>query len=359
MGKRPPRNGKLIKDENILLVDGNSLFKVSYHGAKNMYNSRNEHIGGIFQFLTHLRKLMNENMFHKVIVFWDGNKGGKLRYDVYSDYKISRNKDYINGSIPTEPEEIAQEKQKRRVWQYLEELSIRQLSESEVESDDFIAYLCINKKENQKITICSGDADLSQLVNDDVTMYYLKKFNGINYMITPDNFEKYFKFHRENVLLWKMLTGDSSDDIKGVKGLGEKTLLKHFPEIAEKPITLEYVIDKAKALQAERLDNKQSRIQVLDNIINGVTNGVQGDKLYEINEYIINLKKPLLTESAVEDVNQLMESEIDPKGRSIKNAYIKLKENGINEVLGEARFVDYLLPFKKLIERERNNRVLN
>ena len=88
MAKRPPKSGTKQVNKNILLVDGNSLFKVSYHGAKYSYNKDGEHIGGIYQFITHLRKLLNENIFHNVYVFWDGNRGGKLRWDVYNEIRF-------------------------------------------------------------------------------------------------------------------------------------------------------------------------------------------------------------------------------------------------------------------------------
>lgn len=74
MSKRPPKNGEIrTKIQNTLLVDGNALFKSGYFGAKGEYNYKGEHIGGIYQFITMIRKLLSENMYHRVYVFWDGN----------------------------------------------------------------------------------------------------------------------------------------------------------------------------------------------------------------------------------------------------------------------------------------------
>jgi 5'-3' exonuclease len=357
VAKRPPKNGTTQIKKNILLVDGNSLFKVSYHGAKYSYNQRQEHIGGIYQFLTHLRKLLNENLFHQVFVFWDGNKGGKLRWEVYKDYKANRNKDFIHGSKAMEPEEIEQEEQKAAIRDYLEELFVRQISHPIVESDDFIAYFCNQRKANEKITIMTGDADICQLINEDVQVYFLKQ--GVKTFVTPTNFKKYFSFPLENLLTHKILMGDSSDNIKGVKGLGEKTFKEHFPEFYERPMTLDEVIEKAKRLNEERVENKKKPLQVLTNIVNGITNGCQGGRLYEINRQIIDLGKPLLTEDAIKEVNTLIDGELNPEGRSIKNVYKMLRENGIDKELGEERFTNYLFPFKKLMEREiKNNNIV-
>ena len=87
--RRPPKDGIRKIYTNTLVVDGNSLFKVGFHGAKE-YNDSGEAIGGLFQFITMLRKLLNESMYHRVYVLWDGKLSGKLRYDFYPEYKKSR-----------------------------------------------------------------------------------------------------------------------------------------------------------------------------------------------------------------------------------------------------------------------------
>ena len=347
LNKRPPRNGQKNKLENhqhLLLVDGSSLFKRSLLGAKDEYNDRGEHVGGIYQFLTVLRKLLLDDLYHKVLVFWDGTLSGKLRYNIYKDYKIVRGKDFINGTSAQDESEVYQ---RYRIKQYLEELFIRQLEDEIVEADDFIAYICNNKSVGDKLTIVTSDRDYCQLVDDDIRIYMcdLKKY------ITKDNFSENFKYYYENASLIKVLCGDNSDSIKGVKRLGEDTLIKHFPEITERKVTIDEVINKSKLLQDERINNKKKPLQILDNISNGITDGIQGDKLFEINDKLVNLKKPLMTEEAIEMVNNLMTLPIDPEGRDIKNVYKYLKKDGLgNKIINN--FEDYFIPFKKLINRE-------
>ena len=87
-------------------------------------------------------------MYHRVYVFWDGNFSGKLRYDIYEPYKSARGKDYINGTQPIDESEL---NQRRIIWDYLNELCIRQLKDEVIEGDDFIAYYCLTKKKNEKI----------------------------------------------------------------------------------------------------------------------------------------------------------------------------------------------------------------
>jgi 5'-3' exonuclease len=227
LNKRPPRNGEIIeKIQHTLLVDGNALYKTSLFGAKDKYNQDGQHIGGLYQFLTTLRMVLNNDLYHRVFVFWDGNFSGKLRYNIYEPYKSGRGKDYINGTQPIDESELAQ---RRLLWDYLNELYIRQLKDEVIEGDDFIGYYCLTRKENEKITIISNDRDMCQLIDENVRVYFCDP--KIKDYVDIENYSKYFPHHRNNSLLIKTITGDGSDSIKGIKGVKEKTLLNIFPEI--------------------------------------------------------------------------------------------------------------------------------
>ena len=346
MNKRPPRNGEIIqKQTNTLLVDGNALFKTGFFGAKNEYNHKGQHIGGLYQFLTVLRKLLSENLYHRVYVFWDGKFSGKLRYNLYKPYKSGRGKDYENG---TQPIDVSEVKQKKQIWNYLEDLFIRQLQHEFVESDDFIGYYCSNKKENENVTICTTDRDMCQLIDSRVKIYFcdLKTYVDIT------NYSSYFCHHVDNAALIKIITGDNSDTIKGVKGVKEPTLLSFFPELKERKVTLTEIRDKASKLQTERIEAKKGPLKSLQNIIDGVTDGVQGDKLYEINTALVDLKNPLMTENAIQSLNDLIEGEFDVNTRNIKNVFVQMKKDGLEKTIGVNRYDEYLIPFKQLIERE-------
>jgi 5'-3' exonuclease len=350
MNRMPPRNGERIKEVNYLVVDGNSLFKRGMIGAKDEYNPNGQHIGGLYQFITVLRKIMEEDLYHRVYVFWDGKYSGKLRYNIYKDYKSGRGKDYEHGTMPIDENEL---NQKIRIKKYLEELFIRQLEDEIVEADDFIAYICNNKLNNESITIITSDRDLCQLINDKVKIYMC----DLKTYVTKENFNKHFKYKLENSALTKILCGDNSDSIKGVKRLGLDTLLKHFPEIKDKVLTIEQVINKSKILQNERIDEKKKPLQILTNIYDGITDGIQGTDLYNINNLLVNLTTPLLTENAIESVNDLIDLPINPEGRDIKNVYKYIKEDGMQDKI-KNNIEDYFMPFKKLMVRENNKSLI-
>jgi len=348
VNKRPPRNGeKIAKQQNTLLVDGNSLFKVGYFGAKNEYNSNGEHIGGLYSFLTIFRKILIEDLYHRVYVFWDGNFSGKLRYEIYEPYKSGRGKNYVTGTQPIDIDEL---KQHKMVWDYLSEMYVRQLKHEFIESDDFIAYYCLNKKQNEKITIVSTDRDFLQLISDDIRIYFL----DLKEYVDMTNCSSYFCFHQDNSVLMKTMAGDNSDTIKGIKGLGEDTLVKLFPELKERKVTLNEIIENAEKQQLERIENKKKPLKILDNIINKITDGVQKEKIYEINERLVNLSKPMMTEDGIRELKHLIEGTLDSSGRELKNVFSMMERDGLDKALGEFRYSTFLEPYKKLINRENN-----
>lgn len=345
MNKRPPKDGSdKIKVQNTLLIDGAALFKTGFFGAKGMYNSEGKPIGGIYQFLTVIRKLLTEDLYHRVYVFWDGNYSGKLRYEIYSPYKSGRGKDYINGTQPTDESEL---QQRSRVWDYLAEMHIRQLKHEIIESDDLIAYYCLNKKHNEKITIVTNDRDMAQLIDDEIQIYFCDP--AIKNYVDKSNFSSYFCYHQENAALIKTMIGDKSDTIKGIKGLGEKKLVTLFPMLKESKLTLNQIIDEAKKQKLERISEKKPNLLILDNIINGVTEGVQGKDIYEINHKLVNLKEPMMTEDGIKQLQDLINEPLQ-KGE-FKKIYVMMKKDGLNKEMSDYRYEDFLIPFKSLITR--------
>ena len=340
-------NNKKALPKYTLLVDGNALFKQSFFGAKDLYNENGIHVGGLYQFLTTLRKMLVEYLYHSVYIFWDGNLSGKLRYDIYKPYKSNRGKDYINGTQPIDESEL---EQRRVIWDYLNELYVKQLKHNFIEGDDYIGAYCLMKKPNEKITIATTDRDMLQLIDEDVRIYLLDK----KIIVDNKNYQDFFPHHQKNALLIKTMVGDTSDCIKGIKGLGEPKLLSLFPFLAEREVNLSEVISSAKEQQKNRAETKKKPMIVLDNIINSVTDGVQGDKIYEINERIINLKKPLLTSESIQELKDLIDGDFVPEERDTKKILKWMERDGLDKIIGEHRYPDFLLPFKKLENRNLN-----
>lgn len=338
------RPTKRKKFTTTLLIDGDSLLKTAYHGAKNLYY-KETHIGGIFQFLTMLRKCLNEHRYDRVLVFWDGIFSGRLRYDIYKDYKSNRDKDFYTQQPPSEPELYIQ---KERVIQYCEELFIRQFKDEIIEADDGIAYYCSKIKDDEKIVIVTNDRDMLQLLHERIGVYVI----NLRKIVTIKNYNENFNHHYSNIKLLKILSGDNSDNIKGIKGVSEKTLIKYFPEFTLQSLTLEDIFSKIEIIQSER----KTRLKTLDNIINKVTVGIQGEDIYNINDKIIDLKKPLLTESSKTYLDDLFETPIDPEDRTTKNVIKMMVEDGLTMAIpgGRDGYINFLRPFLRIIKKEKS-----
>lgn len=364
---------------NTLLIDGSNLLEVSSRGDDRL-SGTGKPTGGIFQFFLQLKMLLRKGNFRYVYVFWDGNQSGLLRYKLNSDYKANRDKEFedeeelsdymkavnvkINGmkqyfSKKEDPVKLAQRKKQKEIfhWQReviidcLEELFVRQCMCDKTEADDFIGYYVTHKKSNERIVICSNDRDLTQLIAEDVIVYVqsLKDF------LTVKNYTKIEGINYQNVVLKKVLCGDASDNIKGIKGFGEKTLLNNFDEITKRKVTLNEVIEKAKNINEERAKLKKKPLKWAENIVNRVTDGVQGSEIYEINEKIIDLKKPLMTDEAVEMIENIMYTPIDPEDRTLENLYRILLENDVEDLRDETKFSNFFSEFLYLIDKEKRN----
>lgn len=351
--KRPSRHAKpttenvIEQKESIytLLVDGNALFKTGFMGAKNEFNSKGENIGGIYQFITVLKSLMNETTYHKVFVFWDGPFSGKLRYEIYKPYKHKR-KDYTVGTYP----EVDFLIQQTRVKEYLEEFYIKQMVDDVVEGDDLIGAYCLTHTD-ELITICTNDSDMLQLVSDNVRFYDCgpnkKRF------VTINNYQMFYDFHIDNALLIKSISGDSSDSIIGIRGIKETTLLNLFPELAKRRVTLEELLEWAETQQKLRLSEKKKPLVALTNLIERNHNGPQGSRIYEVNEVLINLRKPLLTDNVVSELTTLIDNDLSEEDRGLKNVLKMFREDELDKIIGEKNLDNYMLTFKKFIIRKK------
>ena len=326
-----------------LLVDGNNLVKIGFHGVKDYYHN-GKHIGALWHFVNTIRRFIDEQNFDKVVVMWDGDDNSsarKLIYPQYKEQRRDRDNEYKLDSFT---------EQKERIKQYLEDCYVRQINVDNNEADDLIAYYC-QISDNEQKTIYSGDKDLTQLISDKVSVYYprTKETYQLGSKIKCDIYE----FPHQNIKTYKILSGDKSDNIDGISGLGEKTLIKFFPELLEKPVTITDILQKAENLLKENKNNK-----TLQNLISGKTkSGVHGEEFFTINEKIINLSNPLITDDAKELVELYYRETLDPDGRGHRNLIKMMMEDGFFKYLpkGDDAWVNFVRPFMKLTRKEKRN----
>ena len=324
-----------------LLVDGNNLLKIGFHGVREFYHE-GKHVGGIWHFLNTLRKFLEESNFDKVVVFWDSNTSTSQRRLIYPKYKLNRK------SSDNELKEESFNIQKQRVKQYLEEMFVRQLEVEHSEADDLIAYYCKISEDEQK-TIFSSDRDLTQLISDKVTIY---SPSNKSYFKLGDKIKLYENLiPHYNVKTLKILTGDVSDNIDGIFYLGEKTLLKFFPELLEKQVEFTDILTRSEELLKENKDNT-----ALQNLLSGKTKeGIFGLEFFEINQKLVDLSNPLINEEGKEMVHLYYSESLDPDGRGYKNLIRMMMEDGLFKFLPKTddNWTYFLKPFLKLTRKEK------
>ena len=366
-----------------LLVDGNSLLFSCMADPK--VNSDGIHYGGVFQFLLQLKIIMSKREFDYIYVFFDNEFSGVLRWQIYPQYKANRDKHYENYGVSDYMKAVnvkvhsmmsyfnqkngtakKNNDRKKSDWdkfidanfdrerdilcKYFNELYIRWNIDEVTEGDDQIAYYCLHKKPNEKIYIISADMDLAQLLADDICIYNQKE--GLKKFITNKNFYENFGYDYRNVLVKKVFTGDSSDNIGNISLLSEDGFFKLMPEAKKREITIEEVKDRAQKLIDERISEKKKPLKLHENIVNGVSNKEYAGDFYEINKKIIDLKHPLLSDEAKEEMDAMMHAPQDPEGRSFKNLSEMIREDNIEELMGDTKFASFFVPFKSFADRE-------
>ena len=228
-------------NDHILVIDAMNMLIRSFSLLKAM-SPTGHHIGGLVGFLRSLGYVTRIFDPTRVIVVWDGKGGSANRKNIDPNYKANRATSRIThwGLYDTKAEETeALIGQLFRTKDYLECLPLQQIMMEKLEADDIIAYLAQQAdKNNKKITIISSDKDFLQMVNKNIEVYAPVKKKTF----TADNIENELKVIPENYNIVKALLGDNSDGLKGVKGIGIKTIVSQFPKLVTEPnMTLDYV----------------------------------------------------------------------------------------------------------------------
>lgn len=337
-------------ESKTLLVDSSYLLKRSYNGAKNSY-TKVGHMGGVYGFFTMIRKLIKEHKFNKVVLVWDGENGGIYRHRLDHKYKSNRkDKSWYTKIEMTDKdikEEIEKEKsillQRKKIQQYAEELFFRQIEVHEIEADDLIAEYCMRNHKKEEITLYTNDKDFLQLLSLDITIY----LESVHNMVEAGNFFMYFPYFYKNALTMKILCGDDSDMVEGIKGIKEKTLLNNFPELVNSAVSVKDICVKSVQINEERKAKKLKPLKAIENITKDI------DRL-RLNHRLMNLSEPFLNEEAKIELDQL-DLPLSDEGRGGTNLYdLMMADDFLSLYSNYGDYSSYVQPFYLVISKEKD-----
>ena len=253
-------------NDRVLIIDGMNTFIRSFAAIPTMDENGN-HIGGVTGFLKSIGYVTRKFKPSRVYVIFDGKGGSKRRRDIYPDYKLGRKPlTRLNRTYDMTTEKDEQDLMRYElviVAKALMKLPITTITLDHVEADDIMSYVAQHVVENGgESIIYSTDKDFLQLVGDDIKVWNpVRKKTYIPEIVVED-----YEIHPNNFLLYRALTGDTSDNLPGIKGLGMKTLLKIVPEfVTEQHLTFDDVIDAAensKLKVASRIIDEQESIKL-------------------------------------------------------------------------------------------------
>ncbi|KDE43542.1 5'-3' exonuclease H3TH domain-containing protein [Metamycoplasma hyosynoviae] len=216
-----------MNKNKILIIDGTFLaykafYATLYNSPIQLANSEGKDTNEIVAFFNTLIALLK---FHKpshLFIAFD-SEIKTFRHEMFQEYKSTRKKapsTFYN--------------QLNVIKKLLTYLNIKNLFVNGYEADDIIAKVTKLFQDKSQILIYSGDQDLNQLISDNVSI--IKKIKSQNVIINNYNFDNYYEYLPSQVVDYKAIVGDSSDNFKGIPGLGCKTaisLLQEFDSLEE------------------------------------------------------------------------------------------------------------------------------
>ena len=231
----------------LILIDGNSLLFRAYFAMRPMVTSKGMHTQGVFAFVNMLNKILTDYEPTHIAVAFD-MKGGTFRHDVYDEYKAGR--------LKTPPELLSQIPMMHEV---LKAMNIAVLELPKYEADDIIGTVAARaSKEGIDTLVISGDKDELQLVDEHVHVLINKRGMSEFDLYDIEAMKERYHLTPKQFIDLKGLMGDSSDNIPGVPGIGEKKGIALLEEYG----SLENLIDHADDVKGKMGEKLRDNIEV-------------------------------------------------------------------------------------------------
>ncbi|MEG2014618.1 MAG: 5'-3' exonuclease H3TH domain-containing protein, partial [Clostridia bacterium] len=197
--------------DKLLLIDGNSIINRAYFALPPLNDDKGRNVNAVYGFINILFKAISDISPTKLVVTFD-KRGDNFRKKIYAEYKANR-----KGM----PDDLAE--QMPILHNLLSSMRVKVVESAGIEADDIIGTL--SKKFQFPTYIVSGDRDMLQLVDDTTSVILTKRGVSEIETVNIDNIVNLYGLTPTQIIEYKALRGDTSDNIPGVKGVGEKTAM--------------------------------------------------------------------------------------------------------------------------------------
>ena len=303
----------------LYIVDGSGYIYRAFYAIAPLTSASGLPTNALLGFTRMMLKLLNETGAEHLVVAFDTGKP-TFRHEKYSEYKANRKE--------CPPELVQQMPYFRKI---VDALGIKFLEKEGFEADDIIGTLVHTfSKQKQEIIIVSGDKDLTQLVSDKVEVW--DAMREIHY--NREQVKEKFGVFPEQIVDLLALTGDASDNIPGVKGIGGKTALQLLQEFGSADAMIEQIdrletiktIRGAKSLKTKILEDAQN-LKLSRELVSldcQVEPFAQIDNVSEFEWQSFNLEQmiPLFEELGFQSVLKKLNEPTEPKGATKKDAAV-------------------------------------
>ena len=257
-------NGPLKLDDHVLIVDGLNNF-IRAWSASPATNSDGEHIGGMIGFLQSVGFAVRTLLPTRLVIVFDGPGGSQRRRKIYEGYKAQRKPPKRPNrfqEMDVENDRESMTRQMGRLLEYLQSLPVTVVTVDNIEADDTIAYMTTNVFKN-RVSIMSSDKDFLQLVNDKVQVWSPTK----KILFDKHKVEEDYNMLCSNMIYYRIVDGDKSDNINGIRGYALKTILKKMPFLKNENISnIEEFIKKSGFNEHKDLLNRNYALMQLSNV---------------------------------------------------------------------------------------------
>jgi DNA polymerase-1 len=323
----------------LVIIDGHNLFIRNYV-VNTMLDVNGARCGGTVGTVLSVKKLLRDLKPSNVLLVWDGEGGSQRRKQIYGAYKegrtirMNKREDDMEEDPDASLENMRQQRQ--NAADYLSMLGIPQVRADGVEADDLMAYVAGTMDHPNSCIIVTTDKDMLQLIKDGSAdssevkilspikkiMYDRATFISEHNGVLPENYR-----------LVKALTGDKSDNIEGVRGFGEATIVRLFPFLTERVAAPADIMEAAVGISGSlgnRLREQESR--------------------FRENLSLMDLSDPMLSATAARQARDAMQRDLGCREMDLR---IRLGRDGIDLMGAEKHAADTVEVFRGFVARRR------